>query len=567
VEIIHDLKCSHEVSRKNACKLTFLTNEPGDRRPAAINKQTKQNIMIAIATAKLCRAIVVTRRPIPKLYATLLALSSSSGRRHYYLAHQQQPLLMRQRRPLEPHHEAAVIAPRFIPKRGTATLVMPSAASTTIGGGGGGSTTSMTMVNRRRYDPPSWRLVGGAAVAVLGIGCGLGQYYYGYQKDFFDYRFVLTRDDIDPDDLASFYGGEEFMELFCVVPFMGTLMMRGGHFDDEGTVHTTGFPGDMQVSMVFSDENDEDGTTKWFNKRERFRDVLFGRYTCWGMITNFGFQRLDDGRLLVYHHGEYFTSRLPPFSLLARLIFGLHARWVAWATEHYLNHYAFPPDNDDDDHNNDNNIDEALDEQARADMPMFLLTHYGPSDLMNMFWGHSDDQKTPSFLLQNRRRRQEEEDDDDARALRATEDELTRLLPVHSPRLQRHMTIDIYQDRVNAKSALVPQYGDTDEQQPSTRRDDTQIPLRVGLRRSVTLTRRMTNGADEEEDEEEEGPILRDGDSGGRRQQYQGGSVAWESVRATNDPKAYQAVTLAARERQLQRKATAQRPVPPTDKE
>jgi hypothetical protein len=531
--------------------------------------------MIAIATAKLCRVVVVNPRPTTKLSATLLALSSSSGRRHYYLAQHQQPFLMRQRRPLVPHHEAAVIAPRLlVPKRGATTLVMPSAASTTIGGGGGGgggggSTSTSMMVNRGRYYDPSswWRLVGKAAVAVLGIGCGLGQYYYGYQKDFFDYRFVLTRDDIDPDDLASFYGGEEFMELFCVVPFMGTLMMRGGHFDDEGTVHTTGFPGDMQVSMVFSDENDDDGRTKWFNKRERFRDVLFGRYTCWDMITNFGFQRLDDGRLLVYHHGEYFTSRLPPFSLLARLIFGIHARWVAWATEHYLNHYAFPPDNDDDDNNNDNDIAEALDEQARADMPMFLLTHYGPSDLMNMFWGHSDDQMTPSFLLQNRRRRQEE-DDDDARAMRATEDELTRLLPVYSPRLQRHMTIDIYQDRVNAKSALVPQYGDTDEQQPSTRGDDTQIPLRVGLRRSVTLTRRMTNGADyKEEDEDEEGPILRDGDGGGRRQQHQGGSVAWESVRATNDPKAYQAVTLAARERQLQRKATAPRPVPPTDKE
>jgi hypothetical protein len=138
------------------------------------------------------------------------------------------------------------------------------------------------------------------------------------------------------------------------------------------------------------------------------------------------------GCLLVYHHGEYFTSRLPPFSLLARLSFGLPP---AWATEHYLNHYAFPPDNDEDDddsNNNDNDIDEGLDDQARADIPMFLLTRYGPSDLMNMFWGHSDDQTTtPSFLLQNRRRRQEE-DDDDARAMRATEDELTRLLPVYS---------------------------------------------------------------------------------------------------------------------------------------
>ena len=35
-------------------------------------------------------------------------------------------------------------------------------------------------------------------------------------------------------------------------------MMRGGTFDDEGTVHTQGMPGTLLVSMVFSDEEDED---------------------------------------------------------------------------------------------------------------------------------------------------------------------------------------------------------------------------------------------------------------------------------------------------------------------
>ena len=112
-------------------------------------------------------------------------------------------------------------------------------------------------------------LLGGGAAAV-----GIGQYFFGWNDDFYDYRFITKK---DPDDIAGFYGSEAFMDLFCVMPFMGTLMMRGGTFDDEGTVHTTGFPGTLLVSMVFSDEDDEDtGSTTWFNKRERFKDTCFG---------------------------------------------------------------------------------------------------------------------------------------------------------------------------------------------------------------------------------------------------------------------------------------------------
>jgi len=60
----------------------------------------------------------------------------------------------------------------------------------------------------------------------------------------------------------------------------------------------------MQVSMVFSDEDDDEtGKTSWFNKRERFKDVLFGR-TMWDMVQNFGFHTLPDGRVEVYHRGE-----------------------------------------------------------------------------------------------------------------------------------------------------------------------------------------------------------------------------------------------------------------------
>ena len=80
----------------------------------------------------------------------------------------------------------------------------------------------------------------GTALFAAGATCFAAHLAFGSAPDFYDYRFITDK---DPDDLAGFYGSEAFMDIFCVVPFMGTLMMRGGTFDDEGTVHTTGFPG------------------------------------------------------------------------------------------------------------------------------------------------------------------------------------------------------------------------------------------------------------------------------------------------------------------------------------
>merc|ERR1712012_51854 len=61
----------------------------------------------------------------------------------------------------------------------------------------------------------------------------------------------------------------------------------------------------------------------------------------WDQVANFGFHTLDDGKIEVYHHGEYFVGRLPLISLGIKIVFQVHARWVAWATEHHLNHRAF----------------------------------------------------------------------------------------------------------------------------------------------------------------------------------------------------------------------------------
>jgi hypothetical protein len=51
----------------------------------------------------------------------------------------------------------------------------------------------------RRYLP----LLGAATV-----GVAVGHHYYGNEKNFYDYRFIV---DAEPDDLADFYGSENFM--------------------------------------------------------------------------------------------------------------------------------------------------------------------------------------------------------------------------------------------------------------------------------------------------------------------------------------------------------------------
>jgi len=208
------------------------------------------------------------------------------------------------------------------------------------------------------------KIYGGVSVVSIGVL----QYFFGSSDNFYEYHFITDK---DPDDLADFYGSEDFMELFCVFPLMGQIMMRGGTFDDEGNVHSAGLPGELVVSMVFSDEASEEGDEdpdgfQWFNKRERFEDKLFG-ITMWDMIQNFGFHQMPDGRCVVYHYGEYFHGYCPPLSLLVRLIFQVHARWVAWATHHHIAHEAFISKTEE---------EEAVEHESRTNMVFHLLKNY-----------------------------------------------------------------------------------------------------------------------------------------------------------------------------------------------
>merc|ERR1712070_1311703 len=92
-------------------------------------------------------------------------------------------------------------------------------------------------------------------------------------------------------------------------------------------------------------------------------------YTMWDMVTNFGFEALPDGRVMVYHHGEYFYGNLPPLSLIMSAVFRFHAAIVIKTTEHHLKYYAF---------RNDTEVDEKMEHESRDAMPIFWLKNYNP---------------------------------------------------------------------------------------------------------------------------------------------------------------------------------------------
>lgn len=204
------------------------------------------------------------------------------------------------------------------------------------------------------------------------LATAVAQYKYGKVDDYYEYRFITKQ---DPDDLAGFYGSEEFMDLFCVFPIIGSTLMRGGYFDDEARFHTYGLPGHLIVSMDFTDKVDKKTRqTVEFKKHEAFENTI-GNRQVWQTVMNFGFKTLADGSIECYHHGEVFQGNVPPLSLIMQAVFRIHAKWVAWATQHHLNHHAF---------HSETEREEEIEELSRKFMPLHLLKHHAIEGLFTL---------------------------------------------------------------------------------------------------------------------------------------------------------------------------------------
>mmetsp|Transcript_44766 Transcript_44766/g.108144 ORF Transcript_44766/g.108144 Transcript_44766/m.108144 type:complete len:385 (-) Transcript_44766:3296-4450(-) len=232
----------------------------------------------------------------------------------------------------------------------TVSRRLPIKAATKLGVAqqrGNASKAVIDILEHHRRHQQTWR-----KLVTFGLGMGALQYTFGESDNFFEHKFVTRK---KPEDLADFYGTEDFMELFCVFPFMAHLMMRNAEFDDDGTIHAFGLmgPGELEISIDFDEtEIDTNGdgepdTLSWFNKKESFQDFapsFLGGFKLWEMTQNFGYHWRADGTCEVYHQGEHFKGFFP-----VRLLFAIHSRYVIWATEKYINSDAFGAEDREDD--------------------------------------------------------------------------------------------------------------------------------------------------------------------------------------------------------------------------
>jgi len=418
---------------------------------------------------------------------------------------------------------SAAAATRLATRKGTNSLLATSLKSTTAPTSKLAALARSSKVQSRNFlSRPDPELIRSALeplkthwksiAAGLAVTTGVLHTVYGNEDNFYDKRFIL---ECDPDDLADFYGSENFMDLYCILPFMGTLMMRGSYFDDEGTVHSQGLPfGELLVSMVFSDsDEDGDGTEagKWFNKRERFKNECFGgSFTMWDMVTNFGFETLPDGRVMVYHHGEYFYGNLPPLSLIMSAVFRFHSRIVIKTTEHHLRYYAF---------RNDTEVDEKMEHESRDAMPIFWLKNYNPLKVVSYLLfetpldmpEHLKNKRAEAMAIYKAENpdededEEEEEEEEDEEVIAATlarkktiaDAALSKkhTLPVQRPEIMRRITLDIAMDRAQSKAALNEEKDEEDEAMDAIAASKAPANPTAVAKKRATLRRIATNTA------------------------------------------------------------------------
>jgi hypothetical protein len=238
-------------------------------------------------------------------------------------------------------------------------------------------------------------------------------------------------------------------------------------------------------------------------------------------------------------------------------VFGIHARWVAWATEHHLNHYAFQ---------NETDFDEKIEHDSRVDMPLFLLKNYAWSDLMASLFGRQVEK--PSFLIKKSQEAaakikteegEEEEEGEYDEAITKAALSKEHDLPFQKPTIMRRITIDINLDRRNSNVALGENEEGINEDE-----DSEKLPRRLSSKKTSNLHRRISTevalqryktslnrSLTKAKDAYEEGLQRQETLS----HEKLGGNVAWETLRSTNNPEAYKAASIAARSRFTQRRA------------
>lgn len=167
-------------------------------------------------------------------------------------------------------------------------------------------------------------------------------------EDFFYYSFITDK---DPDAIIDFYSTEDFLQILGIFPFALHFVLAGVVWDLEKENTNTVYQS-MEISFTLEEEEDDDGVVGFFQKRERFKNFIpLTSFLLWDQVQCYGYKRREDETVEVFHRGEYFHGPMP-----IRLLIGLHARYVIWATERHINSRLFAGEDMEGQHDQRGNI-------------------------------------------------------------------------------------------------------------------------------------------------------------------------------------------------------------------
>lgn len=171
-------------------------------------------------------------------------------------------------------------------------------------------------------------------------------------EQFFEHSFETTK---ELDAIQDFYSTEDFLQILGVFPMAIHFVLAGVQWDldRENTM-------DVYNAMEISFTLEEDEATGFFQKRERFKNYIpFTKILLWDQVQCYGHRRREDGKMEIFHRGEYINGPLP-----VRWLVKLHAMYVIWAVEKHINSPVF------------GNGDLEANEHQRSNVPVYVLNDF-----------------------------------------------------------------------------------------------------------------------------------------------------------------------------------------------
>lgn len=213
-------------------------------------------------------------------------------------------------------------------------------------------------------------------IAIIGVASGLHsiQSYFGTADNFFYGCFTTDK---DPHDIAEFYQAEDLLKIVAIHPILFNLFMdkvvpeqetitedNALLNTEETKFHVKHFGMEVSFEIIEQQEEAADGEQHLvsFVRHERFIDWApflneYGiKLMLWDQTWKYGFKRLEDGKLQVFHEGERFYGPWP-----IRVLIFFHQYYVLWACEKFINSDVFGTD------------DLDTQEEMKAELPKYIL--------------------------------------------------------------------------------------------------------------------------------------------------------------------------------------------------